>query len=170
MQVLLNILRGFTAQAALDAPRFCISAGMPDALAANNAHGAAGSPNSEVFFEEGISLEIVQALRGEVAIALHVIYSPCSSRLPQTWDMTLIPSLVLEDLCWVAVKSFKRYEMLLEGPFGQQDRTLVQMVMRQHRSEQSRVHSAVDMTRININMCDFLGRGFLHSTLTFASN
>ncbi|KAG2369442.1 gamma-glutamyltranspeptidase [Suillus spraguei] len=30
VQVLLNMLRGFTAQAALDAPRFCISAGMPD--------------------------------------------------------------------------------------------------------------------------------------------
>ncbi|KAF8078650.1 gamma-glutamyltranspeptidase [Lyophyllum atratum] len=57
VQVLLNILRGYTAQAALDAPRFCISAGMPD----SGSH--AGDPNSQVFFEEGISDETVTRLR-----------------------------------------------------------------------------------------------------------
>ncbi|KAG6857536.1 hypothetical protein H0H87_000135 [Tephrocybe sp. NHM501043] len=57
VQVLLNILRGFTVQAALDAPRFCISAGMPDA------GSEAGNPNSEVYIEEGISTEIVAKLR-----------------------------------------------------------------------------------------------------------
>ncbi|GLB36126.1 putative gamma-glutamyltranspeptidase [Lyophyllum shimeji] len=56
VQVLLNILRGFTAQAALDAPRFCISAGMPDA------GSQAGDPNSQVFFEEGISEETIAKL------------------------------------------------------------------------------------------------------------
>lgn len=59
LQVLLNMLRGFTAQAALDAPRLCISAGSPDSLAS----GQAGDVNSEVYFEEGISPEVVQQLR-----------------------------------------------------------------------------------------------------------
>ena len=53
------MLRGFTAQAALDAPRFCISAGSPDSLAG----GAAGDINSEVYFEEGIAPEVVDRLR-----------------------------------------------------------------------------------------------------------
>ncbi|KAG6851081.1 hypothetical protein H0H93_002973 [Arthromyces matolae] len=59
VQVLLNILRGFTVQAALDAPRFCISAGMPDA------GSQAGNPNSEVYLEEGVSEETASKLRGE---------------------------------------------------------------------------------------------------------
>ncbi|KAK7468774.1 hypothetical protein VKT23_003275 [Stygiomarasmius scandens] len=59
LQVLLNMLRGFTPQAALDAPRFCISAGTPDA----NTTSAAGDINSEVYFEEGISEETVAKLR-----------------------------------------------------------------------------------------------------------
>ena len=54
------MLRGFTAQAALDAPRFCISAGSPDSLAG----GAAGDINSEVYFEEGIPDATVARLRG----------------------------------------------------------------------------------------------------------
>ncbi|PPQ62973.1 hypothetical protein CVT24_006079 [Panaeolus cyanescens] len=61
VQVLLNILRGFSPQAALDAPRFCISAGTPDAESKSG--GAAGDVNSEVYFEEGISAEIVKRLR-----------------------------------------------------------------------------------------------------------
>jgi gamma-glutamyltranspeptidase/glutathione hydrolase len=56
VQVLLNMLRGYTAQAALDAPRFCISPGMPD--------GPGIDVNSEVYFEEGISETVVQNLRG----------------------------------------------------------------------------------------------------------
>ena len=59
VQVLLNILRGFTVQAALDAPRFCISSGMPDA------GSQAGNPNSEVYIEEGIPSDTVAKLRGE---------------------------------------------------------------------------------------------------------
>ena len=62
MQVLLNMLRGFTAQAALDAPRFCISAGLPDAESTQS--GKAGDINSEVYFEEGIPDETVAKLRG----------------------------------------------------------------------------------------------------------
>ncbi|KAF4623186.1 hypothetical protein D9613_002091 [Agrocybe pediades] len=61
VQVLLNILRGFTAQAALDAPRFCISAGVPDAESKST--GAAGDVNSEVYFEDGISEETVAKLK-----------------------------------------------------------------------------------------------------------
>lgn len=62
MQVLLNILRGMTPQAALDAPRFCISAGLPDADTEDAAN--AGNIDSEVWMEEGISDQVVQKLRG----------------------------------------------------------------------------------------------------------
>ncbi|KAJ9108219.1 hypothetical protein QFC19_002466 [Naganishia cerealis] len=61
VQVLLNVLRGMTPQAALDAPRFCISAGLPDADTEDAAN--AGNINSEVWIEEGISSDVVQALR-----------------------------------------------------------------------------------------------------------
>ena len=57
------MLRGFTAQAALDAPRFCISAGSPDSEV-KDAADKAGDINSEVYFEEGISEETVETLRG----------------------------------------------------------------------------------------------------------
>jgi gamma-glutamyltranspeptidase / glutathione hydrolase len=62
VQVLLNILRGWSPQDALDAPRFCISAGLPDAPI-RNAHDA-GDINSEVYFEPGIPEEVVSKLRG----------------------------------------------------------------------------------------------------------
>uniref|UniRef100_A0A8H7Y9Z4 Gamma-glutamyltranspeptidase n=1 Tax=Psilocybe cubensis TaxID=181762 RepID=A0A8H7Y9Z4_PSICU len=61
VQVLLNILRGFTPQTALDSPRFCISAGTPDVESKDT--GAAGDINSEVYFEDGISQETIEALR-----------------------------------------------------------------------------------------------------------
>ncbi|KAE9408215.1 gamma-glutamyltranspeptidase [Gymnopus androsaceus JB14] len=61
IQVLLNILRGFTPQAALDAPRFCISAGSPETQ--SNSTGTPGDINSEVYFEEGISDETISKLR-----------------------------------------------------------------------------------------------------------
>ena len=62
VQVLLNILRGFTVQAALDAPRFCISAGSPDHQ--TTATGDAGDINSEVYFEETFPAETIEKLRG----------------------------------------------------------------------------------------------------------
>jgi len=58
VQVLLNMLRGFTAQAALDAPRFCISAGLESKEA-----GYTGQVNSKVFFEDSIPEKIVARLR-----------------------------------------------------------------------------------------------------------
>lgn len=64
VQVLLNILRGMTPQAALDAPRFCISAGLPDAES-EDAEAKAGDIDSEVYIEEGIPDEVVAKLRGE---------------------------------------------------------------------------------------------------------
>jgi gamma-glutamyltranspeptidase/glutathione hydrolase len=67
VQVLLNILRGFTVQAALDAPRFCISAGLPDADLKDA--GSAGDINSEVYFEEGINPAIVQELCGMFSVS-----------------------------------------------------------------------------------------------------
>ncbi len=60
--MLLNILRGYTVQEALDAPRFCISAGSPDTQTRET--GTAGDINSEVYFEEGISPETISKLRG----------------------------------------------------------------------------------------------------------
>jgi len=61
VQVLLNMLRGFTAQAALDAPRFCISADIADS--ADSGTENARDFNSEVYFEEGIDNETVATLR-----------------------------------------------------------------------------------------------------------
>ena len=57
VQVLLNILRGFTAQAALDAPRFCISP-------RETRGSSAGDVNSEVYFEEMFVEDTITALRG----------------------------------------------------------------------------------------------------------
>ena len=83
--MLLNILRGFTPQAALDAPRFCISAGIPDAESKSS--GAAGDVNSEVYLEDGIPEGTVTALRGKTSpdfrSVLHKLTYPS-----QPWDMT----------------------------------------------------------------------------------
>lgn len=62
--MLLNILRGFSPQAALDAPRFCISAGSPETMSSST--GIAGDINSEVYFEEGIPEETIKKLRGKL--------------------------------------------------------------------------------------------------------
>ena len=59
------MLRGYTPQAALDAPRFCISAGSPETQ--SNQTGSAGDINSEVYFEEGIPDTVLETLRGECA-------------------------------------------------------------------------------------------------------
>ena len=56
VQVLLNILRGFNVQAALDAPRFCIDA-------EPMAHES--STTSKIFIEEGVAPDVVDKLRGE---------------------------------------------------------------------------------------------------------
>ena len=57
------MLRGFSPQAAVDAPRFCISTGTPDSIVRKE--GQAGQMNSEVYFEEGISPKAVEKLRGK---------------------------------------------------------------------------------------------------------
>ncbi len=62
VQVLLNKLRGFSVQACLDAPRFCISAGLPDAGTTNAA--SAGDIDSEIWLEEGIQPKVAEELRG----------------------------------------------------------------------------------------------------------
>ena len=56
------MLRGYTPQASLDAPRFCISAGSPETQTSQT--GSAGDINSEVYFEEGIPDEVLEKLRG----------------------------------------------------------------------------------------------------------
>jgi len=63
VQVLLNILRGFTVQEALDAPRFCISPGMPDAEVTGASEQTAGNINGQIYFEDGIPSSTVEALR-----------------------------------------------------------------------------------------------------------
>jgi gamma-glutamyltranspeptidase/glutathione hydrolase len=64
VQVLLNKLRGFTPQACLDAPRFCISAGLPVAGQDNSA----GSFDTEVFVEEGVESAVIEELKsGSIA-------------------------------------------------------------------------------------------------------
>ncbi|KAG8219710.1 gamma-glutamyltranspeptidase [Butyriboletus roseoflavus] len=60
VQVLLSMLRGFTAQAALDAPRFCISAGTPENGDKDEEFGVV---NSEVYFEDTISPATIAKLR-----------------------------------------------------------------------------------------------------------
>lgn len=61
IQVLQGMLRGYTPQAALDSPRFCISAGSPDSQTRDT--GNAGDINSEVYIEDGIPLETIEKLR-----------------------------------------------------------------------------------------------------------
>ena len=56
------MLRGFTPQAALDAPRFCISAGSPETQ--DQQTGQAGDINSEVYIEEGVPDGVLEELKG----------------------------------------------------------------------------------------------------------
>lgn len=72
VQVLLNMLRGFTPQAALDAPRFCISAGSPETQSGQT--GSAGDINSEVYFEEGIPDEVVEKLKCTLVVTSLVFH------------------------------------------------------------------------------------------------
>jgi len=67
VQVLLNMLRGFNPQAALDAPRFCISPGAP--TAGLRKAGRPGDINSEEYLEEGISPKTLKHLRGKFTSA-----------------------------------------------------------------------------------------------------
>ena len=77
VQVLLNILRGFNVQAALDAPRFCIDA---------ETISDEGSL-SKVFLEEGVSLDVVDKLRSEssrcLAVNLRTITNFDRTRAPR---------------------------------------------------------------------------------------
>ena len=70
------MLRGFGPQAALDAPRFCISAGSPDSEVKDSG-AKAGDINSEVYIEEGILDETLETLRGRSS---HELLIFCSTR------------------------------------------------------------------------------------------
>lgn len=72
VQVLLNMLRGFTAQAALDAPRFCISAGMPDPDEKDPA--AFGVVSGGINFEDAIPASTIQKLRGMAFVFLTFLF------------------------------------------------------------------------------------------------
>lgn len=57
LQIILNMLhRNLNPQAALDAPRFCISPAVP-------ATGGNAAVSAKVYIEDGISAETVEALR-----------------------------------------------------------------------------------------------------------
>jgi len=62
VQVLLNILRGFNVQAALDAPRFCISAALLNVGREDD--GSAGDINGEIYFEDSFPQHTINVLRG----------------------------------------------------------------------------------------------------------
>jgi gamma-glutamyltranspeptidase / glutathione hydrolase len=90
VQVLLNLLRGWTPQAALDAPRFCISAAIPDAdlkakTEEDSLQESAGDINSEVYFEEGISPDKISKLRG---VSCPRLRGNQSIQRSQKWVMT----------------------------------------------------------------------------------
>jgi gamma-glutamyltranspeptidase/glutathione hydrolase len=59
VQVLFNMLRGLTPQAALDAPRFCISPPPPE----SEIPGSEAPGDVEVYLEPGIPEDVVQKLR-----------------------------------------------------------------------------------------------------------
>lgn len=67
--MLLNILRGYSVQAALDAPRFCISAGLPNAEVKPQESTIVGDVNSEIYFETGIQDSVVAKLKGGIRLA-----------------------------------------------------------------------------------------------------
>lgn len=66
VQVLLNMLRGYTPQAALDAPRFCIASRNIETYILDG--GLAGDSPSEVHVEEGVDEATRVKLRGEYCI------------------------------------------------------------------------------------------------------
>lgn len=97
VQVLLNLLRGFTVQAALDAPRFCISAGSPETESKQS--GRSGDINSEVYFEEGISDAVVETLRGTLTLLPVGKCARRADRSPQGWGTTLASPRVARGAC-----------------------------------------------------------------------
>jgi len=68
VQVLLNILRGFTAQTALDAPRFCISPGSPNIERGDSIADVI----SEIDFENDFSSDTINTLRGWFSITRRI--------------------------------------------------------------------------------------------------
>lgn len=70
VQILLSMLRGFSPQQAVDAPRFCISAGLADAEVAGS---TAGDINSIVFFENSFDLDTVAQLKGTLFIQVTLL-------------------------------------------------------------------------------------------------
>lgn len=106
--MLLNILRGFTVQEALDAPRFCISPAMTDAVAG----GAQRAADNEVYFEEGIPVSTIDTLRSGYPFT-SVNGIPLSNI--QAWVMMLVFPMVLRGQEWVGVRSFRKSKMTLDG-------------------------------------------------------
>lgn len=66
VQILLNKLRGLSVQPSIDAPRFCISSGLPDV------GSSAGDFDAEIWLEEGIPEEVLQSLKGTSISVLFV--------------------------------------------------------------------------------------------------
>lgn len=88
VQVLLNILRGFNVQAALDAPRFCIDTepvGYERCI-------------TKVFLEEGISPEVVDELRSESS--QQVVNSGVITNFDSGWAPRRILDRKVEKSVW----------------------------------------------------------------------
>jgi hypothetical protein len=123
VQVLLNVLRGMTPQAALDAPRFCISAGLPDADTEDAAN--AGNIDSEVWMEEGISDEVVEKLRGMSPsfIVVKSLVSGLTFNLCfcQKWDTTQGRRATSIDLLSAEGRSSRKSPTVREGRSGLAD-------------------------------------------------
>lgn len=120
--MLLNVLRGMTPQAALDAPRFCISAGLPDADTEDAAN--AGNIDSEVWMEEGISDEVMEKLRGmSPPCRFHVecIEDSLSTSVRQKWDTTQGRRATSIDPLSAGDRSFKKSPTAPEGQSGLAD-------------------------------------------------
>ena len=125
------MLRGFTPQAALDAPRFCISAGSPDSVI-EGAEEKAGDINSEVYFEEGIAPKTVETLR---SASSKLLYDQTRLTSRQAWVMMRILPLGSSAACSGAVRSFRKSTTPQGSWSGLQARTCARTGMRQRRSD-----------------------------------
>jgi hypothetical protein len=144
VQVLLNMLRGFTPQAALDAPRFCISAGSPDSEIKESGQKA-GDINSEVYIEDGITPATVDKLRG--AYTPRWRWPTGADGLAQRWATTRGRCLARRGECSGAVRLSSALRTPLAAWFGRPAQTRAPTGTRLLRFESVRPwSSSVDQT------------------------
>ena len=145
MQVLLNILRGFGVQAALDAPRFCISAGSPETEGSST--GQSGDINSEVYFEEGISDDTVAKLRCAYLVLSCIQGMLIDPDTRQRWAMTRVsrkvssgPSSAADRLSRSLTTSLARLSGPLAPILARMDMLLLRFKQRAVQAVQSQLY------------------------------